>query len=85
MKVHGIEITAKQIMQGLAAMQGSFVSRDIQVALEAAGVPSISGAGWTLQYISSRAADRLLREQKKRGTIKYSKGKWTSGLQYEQT
>lgn len=69
MKIDGTVITKAQQEAASNAMTGSFVSRDIEAALERAGVDG--------PYVRMRGADRLLQNARKAGLIKFAAGKWS--------
>ena len=79
MKIYGIEISQEQQAAGLSVMADEFYAITVQRALEAAGVPQTAQvSGWSIQYISSRVADRLLQKKRRSGDIYYKAGRWVA-------
>lgn len=85
MKIHGQEITAEQQAAGLKAMGKPFKASDITGAMIAAGVPETvvppgrSGRfGWHAEFCANRAADRLIQQERKKGTITREGANWSA-------
>ncbi|MGL5001974.1 MAG: hypothetical protein ACRDAM_03460 [Casimicrobium sp.] len=79
MKVYGVEITEEQQAAAISAMKISpFSARTVTLVLIKSGVPETTKNprySYSLDWCANRAADRLIRQQKKAGNIERVPGK----------
>ena len=69
MKSYGIEVPQEVLQAGLDAMQGEFTAMQIEGAIRRAGCDP--------KAIPSRVVDKLLRRERRAGSIFFSNGKWS--------